>query len=648
MTSPTTPTAGLPRGAPRRSVVWSVFVPFLAALTLMSLGLVLIVVIRPFGWRLLATLFLSILGIAALILFSYGLEQSLPGRRRHPWAGEVLHWLSASFVALALVVVLGAFVPSLLSLSVSPPFFVALGCDALIGLLAGLLTLGLTALSGWAAGELSDVALLRWSKEEQPERLRLSRDDWSLRDAIRIIVFPIVGVVLSAGFTQAFAAVPSRTAAAAADTAPKLPPVGSSIVLPVGIWFLTTGLVWFAFDWVARRNQRTRPQTAQAGSQARRSHLRRRRATHASALAIGLAIAIGWGFAFALDDVIQGSLATHGTVTAVSIRTVPAAHQEAYLAQRFVPQFELAQREPWQPTTVDWYVTHSQETKSQPFCGPGSQEKGGCRELCAIKAGANCKPVCDDADPKACAASGGSPHAVYYRYLDAVNTPKAHPAGSGHDWAVIEYWIFYNYDSLSAGPLITQWHQSDWEQVSVLTDRKGSTVYPVEVGFSEHCYGAAVPATEVSWNGSHPVSFVGLGSHANYPTQNDLPIRQLQCLTRQTPRYLGVAGLFFNPRVAGWSLELPIAYLIGLRDSTGTRTVADVKPISQQSTPSIWSFHGYWGIDNNLRILAGRVPTGAGPQSPQDQNPSLDPFKNMFCGSTWIKVSPTPATAWVC
>ena len=157
-----------------------------------------------------------------------------------------------------------------------------------------------------------------------------------------------------------------------------------------------------------------------------------------------------------------------------------------------------------------------------------------------------------------------------------------------------------------------------------------------------------VPATEVSWNGSHPISYVGLGSHGNYPTQNDLPIRQLQCLTRQTPRYLGAAGLFFNPRVAGWSLELPIAYLIGLRDHTGhARTVADAKPIPEQTTPSISSFHGYWGVDNNLRIVAGGVPTGAGPESPQDQGPSLKPFDDMFCGSSWLRIS-TRATTWMC
>ena len=279
---------------------------------------------------------------------------------------------------------------------------------------------------------------------------------------------------------------------------------------------------------------------------------------------------------------------------------------------------------------------------------PVKDRAQGCRELCDKETGGRCASRCDEPDPQACAPPGGNPHAVYYLYEDAANTPQDHPAQSGHDWAVIEYWIFYNYDSLHAG-LVKQWHQSDWEQVSVLLARTAVTVHPVEVAFSEHCYGTIRPATRVSWNGSHPVSFVGLGSHANYPTQNDLPIRNLQCLTRQTPRYLGAAGLFFNPVVAGWSLELPIAYLIGLRDQTSrTRPIADVHPISQQSTPDIWLFHGYWGIDNNLRIEVGGLPTGAGPESPQDQYPSMYPFKDMFCNSSWLKLSPTPATAWVC
>ncbi len=153
----------------------------------------------------------------------------------------------------------------------------------------------------------------------------------------------------------------------------------------------------------------------------------------------------------------------------------------------------------------------------------------------------------------------------------------------------------------------------------------------------------------MSWVGSHPVSFVGLGSHANYPTQTDLPIRELQCLTRRTPRFLGAAGLFFNPQVAGWSLELPLAYLIGLGDTTGAaRVVSNADTISERATPSIWGFHGYWGANNNLSVVSGGGPIGEGPQSPQDQGPSQMPFQDMYCNPTWIKTPPTSPTAWIC
>ncbi|MGN6868060.1 MAG: hypothetical protein ACTHMY_06625, partial [Solirubrobacteraceae bacterium] len=589
------------------------------------------------------TFLLWIPGAASLILFSDGLDQLFPSRQRRRWVVEGLHWLSASFVALALTVVLGAFVPSLFGLSASPRFWPALLCDALIGALAGFATFVLVASSGWAGEKLA--YLLRrmgWIEDEEPKRSPVSFwADWSWRDGLRMVVLAIAGVLVSGGVTWLLAAAPSNTAAPAADTAPRLPSVWTSIVVPLAVWLLVTGLVWFAFDRVGSESRRLRalPQDAR---------WRRRRATHGSALAVCLAIVVGWISAFALDGVIQDSLSAHGTVPAVSIQSVPPAGQVAYLAERFVPQFELASGEPWQPTTVGWYVAHSIKTSSRTFCGSSKTETQGCRELCDTETGGKCASRCDEPDPQACAPAGGNPDAVYYLYEDAANTPQDHPAQSGHDWAVIEYWIFYNYDSLHAG-LVRQWHQSDWEQVSVLLDRTAVTVHPVEVAFSEHCYGAIRPAARVSWNGSHPVSFVGLGSHANYPTQNDLPIRNLQCLTRQTPRYLGAAGLFFNPVVAGWSLELPIAYLIGLRDETSrARPIAGVQPISQQSTPDIWLFHGYWGVDNNLRVEVGGLPIGAGPESPQDQNPSVYPFKDMFCNSSWLKLAATSTTAWVC
>jgi hypothetical protein len=258
--------------------------------------------------------------------------------------------------------------------------------------------------------------------------------------------------------------------------------------------------------------------------------------------------------------------------------------------------------------------------------------------------------MCDDSDPGPCAPGGDvSRLYAYYEYVDATTDKGDGPAKRGHDWAVIEYWLFYNYDSLEAG-LITQWHQADWEQVSVLVEQHGGRVWPVEVAFSEHCYGAVVPAAKVQWQDTHPVSYVGLGSHANYPTKNDLPVRFV-CLEGQPPRYLGVAGLLSSPKFNGSALELPVVNLIGLRDQTGDRPEAtDTRLISARTTGSIWSFHGYWGLDNNLHILFGRSRTGPGPTSPQDQGPWMRPFDDMLCGPTWLRIPPArrSETSWIC
>jgi hypothetical protein len=217
---------------------------------------------------------------------------------------------------------------------------------------------------------------------------------------------------------------------------------------------------------------------------------------------------------------------------------------------------------------------------------------------------------------------------------------------------VIQYWIFYNYDSLAAGA-ITQWHQSDWEQVSVLVQHNGMSVRPVEVAFSEHCYGARLPAERVEWTDvSHPVVFVGSGSHANYSRPVSVPVRQLRCSLGLTPRYFGVAGLFFVPAFDGTSLELPVAYGIGLRDRANrARLTPPLRLLYLPATPAVSSFGGYWGLDNNLTFLhIGRLRTSAGPPAPPKQGPWRNPFASMLCAGTWLSTAPSrrAETSWIC
>jgi hypothetical protein len=423
---------------------------------------------------------------------------------------------------------------------------------------------------------------------------------------------------------------------AAADVTVRAPSAWNAIWLPVLAWFVATGVAWLGLSAITP----LRPQI----------HTERRRATHASALAVALAIAFSLASASLLDGYVRARLSSAPHPVPSATGPLVRARADA-LAKAFSPRLTLAPGERWDPTTVTWYVAHSHITKDTALCRPHSgSEPGGCRTLnCPRGPDLTCA-TCDDSDPGGCAPRGAprSRH-FYYQYVDATTDTSDGPAKQGHDWAVIQYGFFYNYDSLEDG-LITQWHQADWEQVSVLVEQRDSRVWPVEVAFSEHCYGAVVPAAKVEWQGTHPVSYVGLGSHANYPTENDLAVRFV-CLEGQPPRYLGAAGLLSNPKFNGSTLELPAVNLIGLRDHTGhTPDLTDTNPVSARTSNSIWSFHGYWGLDNNLHVVFGRSRTGPGPTSPQDQGPWMKPFGAMFCGPSWLRIPPVrPSdTSWIC
>jgi len=73
---------------------------------------------------------------------------------------------------------------------------------------------------------------------------------------------------------------------------------------------------------------------------------------------------------------------------------------------------------------------------------------------------------------------------------------------------ILQYWLFYYYND---------WfnkHEGDWELVQVMLDPQGE---PLEVVFSQHHGGTRRlwQDTQVE-EGTHPVAYVALGSHANY------------------------------------------------------------------------------------------------------------------------------------
>ena len=626
---PSRPKFGLSTEPPagRRALLFAALWLVLAVIA--AAAAILVAVDLPVSpvWRLVLVVVLIPFGMVALMLASDSAARWLPAGPRR-LSGPV-QWLSTSFVGLAVVVVFGAVVTLLVYSRSNVPL--DFGVDAGLGLAAGAAAVALIIAVADGLGEaiwrvqhwlrIADRAEQRWARAEAGQ-------PWRWGEIIRGLAFGAIGVLLSALFTALVIPDRGTTVDSPRGVENSVP---LTVILPVLIWFVGTGVAWL----VLTRTWKV----------ARPPHGRLRHGTHASAVALCLAIGAVWFAAAGVERTARDGLWSgrpDPTVPTVPATGAALSLRSPYLAEQFEPQFLLASGERWQPTAITWYVQHTHLNRQPPFCS-GS----GCREI---------STACDVAVPAgSCAPSGANDPALYYRFKDLSNdaTDKT-PGSPPGPWTVIQYWIFYNYDSLRAGP-ITQWHESDWEQVSVLVVHEGNVVRPVEVAFSEHCYGAVVPAERVRWAGgagAHPLSYVGLGSHANYPRRINEPIRQLRCSLGVTPRYLGVAGLFFSPAFDGTRLELPIAYVIGLRDKADAARAVPMAPLLPlDTTPQIASFKGNWGLDNNLSFYGvGRLRASAGPGAPQLQGPSVAPFRSMFCAHQWLgrPSSPPAETAWTC
>lgn len=589
--------------------------------------------------RLLLVLLILLPALLALMLASDGIERGVSKSFRG-WAGRI-YWLTTSVSVLAAVVLGGAAVTLLVP---NQPGFWHVAIDLLVdlglGAFAGTLAVGAIALVGGSLGEAIYRFQLRFGSAHRAHRWRPRHTEEQPagstgRQLLRGASLGAAGLLISAVYTTIVTTATTNHSGAAEAPTQVLKSPWATILAPLAVWFIGTGIVWVLLSHQHVRKREPGPIA---------DNHRLRHGTHATALAIGLFILGGWLTATTLERRTERRLWAGPLQRVPAVPVTPAqwTSQSPYLAQQFEPRFWLTHDERWSPTSVSWYLANSDTTKTAQFCQTGA----GCHELDIPKLS------CDGASPPdGCTPNGSADPGLYYRYCGGSECGREPPNAPGISWKVVQYWIFYNYDSLQAG-IVTQWHQADWEQVSVLLRRTDTTVRPVEVAFSEHCYGARLPAERVRWEGTHPVSYVGKGSHANYPRPVSLPVRELRCALGLTPRYLGVAGLFFEPAFDGASIELPLAYAIGLRDrAERARPVAPLPLLALAATPAVTGFDGAWGRDNDLSFLElGALATGSGPPAPPVQRSWKAPFPSMFCGQSWLSTAPHEHTEtnWVC
>jgi hypothetical protein len=186
---------------------------------------------------------------------------------------------------------------------------------------------------------------------------------------------------------------------------------------------------------------------------------------------------------------------------------------------------------------------------------------------------------------------------------------------------VLQYWYFY-YDNTYSyryppSDFIWQAHEGDWEVVNVVLSDEGE---PLLVGYSQHCLGERRDWQQTPrWDDTHPIVYVGVGSHANFFSPGVHPIN-LSCLPPAAIQFFLSQGLPLPADVA--SAGAPQAG----QDVTRIAHVDD-------DVPNWIAFPGFWGELEYFHAPGiGTLPFGTSPIGPAYHAVWQDPLATL---ATW-------------
>jgi len=188
----------------------------------------------------------------------------------------------------------------------------------------------------------------------------------------------------------------------------------------------------------------------------------------------------------------------------------------------------------------------------------------------------------------------------------------------------LQYWLFYYFDAFPNNrtffgtPSAWQLHESDWEFVELLLDRR---LRPLIAAYSQHCSGRLRRWSSVEKRGGHPLVWIALGSHANYfaPTSGT-PAPAACSGARRIPENLvtGSKGFFDVADGRGGPLLVTNASL-------------EDELLNITAPPRWLFFRGRWGEGNYVRFhLPGggwrAIRVGDSPDSPGTKKEWRDPL----------------------
>lgn len=275
--------------------------------------------------------------------------------------------------------------------------------------------------------------------------------------------------------------------------------------------------------------------------------------------------------------------------------TVPDTPEMA-LARTFAPRFHLHPSDPYRPANVDWYLKRAKlrYSHSDP-CGDHdvldknevTQDKlvtakhvenapnsvtSPCRHddtksVIATTSEGFYLEVTDEASFK------GAPRAEWKTYV----VWRPHTKDANVD---VEYWLFYPYnDGFSLFN-----HVSDWEHVRVTIDPKAKKLLSVKL--SAHKGGTIANAGDPNLrveDGTHVISYVAKGTHANYLRPGTYAIEGTEGVAKDVAVAAPAADMFDTE---------PTLVMVGTR----------AKPLDGQV---FVKYRGYWGQISNVPETSG-------------------------------------------
>jgi hypothetical protein len=359
---------------------------------------------------------------------------------------------------------------------------------------------------------------------------------------------------------------------------------------------------------------------------------------------------------------LSESLSRSGTildgVEAAGAPFPPTMRNGWQAAKDYEPFWLFSAHERWYPSRAEDYVSdprarlvsNGKYAPATAVTNPKATPKESCRTATAT----HCRLTIRCADEKArCAKDRHGDSVVYAHVIDeplALDGFRQDGSLVGRVRRVIEYWAFYRYDAWTGwGGLFHQWHESDWEAVTV---GLGETE-PLFVAFSSHCGG-----TWRRWGrglggmdgrrdsggrllplprhdpGHHPLAFVADGTHATYP--DDFPRQpDWDSCAKKIPLAWHVAT--FGP-----------TYGAGVRETLDQVDAPDnfygpelIK--ATETTPLVMRFHGTWAVEDHQHIITGDI-RGGGPPSPPLQRLWTHPLSQIFCGDYWHPKTECPTS----